>query len=313
MRTLKAILAGTLLIGLLFLTGPSRGAFPGSNGRISFARFNPSIGDFQIYVANPDGSHETQLTTLGSDISDWSPDGHRIAFDFFDPDGNSGNIGIINADGSGFVQLTHETNDAIVEPAWSPDGTRLAVGRPIGDHPHDICIISAATGAILSHVTANPFGWFDGEPRWSPDGQWIAFDRVKKGLNRTDLVTAFVVRADGTSLRQLASWGRQVQYPDWSPDGSRLVVTSRSEPGAPASIFTIRPDGSRLTLVVKSTGLAGFDHPRWSPDGTKIIFQGSPDPVNQPSGLWSVDADGANLTLVASGAFFPAWGTHPAQ
>lgn len=316
---LSVLALAALLVYLVTSAGSAYAAFPGSNGRITFARFNPAIGDFQIFAANPDGSHEIQLTTASSVISDWSPDGSKIAFDTFDPPGQaatSGNIATINPDGSGFVQLTHEQNDASVEPAWSPDGTRMAVGRPIGDHPHGIFIIDATKGAILSQVTANPYGWFDGEPRWSPDGQWIAFDRVKKGVRQTDLVAAFIVRSDGTGLRQLTSWGRQAQYPDWSPDGNKIVIMSRSEPSAPASIYTINPDGSGLTLVIKNTGIAGFDHPRWSPDGTKIIFRGSPDFRNVQPGLWTVDADGSNLTQVVGGQpspNFPAWGTHPLQ
>ncbi len=306
-----------LLVYMVYMVTSARSAyaaFPGSNGQITFSRFNPAIGDFQIFAANPDGSHEVQLTTAPSEISDWSPDGGKIAFDFFDA--TSGNIATINPDGSGFVQLTHQENDVIVEPAWSPDGTRLAVARPLGNHPHGIYIIDATTGAILSQVTANPYGWFDGEPRWSPDGQWIAFDRLKKGVRRTDLVAAFVVRSDGTGLRQLTSWGRQGQYPDWSPDGSKIVITSRSEPSAPASIYTINPDGSGLKLVVKNTGIAAFDLARWSPDGVKLIFQGSPDFHHIQPGLWTVDADGSNLTQIISGPpnpFFPAWGTHPLQ
>jgi Tol biopolymer transport system component len=309
------VLALTSLLVYRFTSaGSAYAAFPGSNGRITFARFNPSIGDFQIFAANPDGSHEIQLTTAPSEISDWSPDGSKIAFDIFDA--TSGNIATINPDGSGFTQLTHEQNDVSVEPAWSPDGTRMAVARPIGDHAHGIFIIDATTGAILSQVTANPYGWFDGEPRWSPDGQWIAFDRVKKGVLRTDLVAAFIVRSDGTGLRQLTSWGTQGQYPDWSPDGSKIVITSRSEPSAPASIYTINPDGSRLTLVIKNVGMAGFNHPRWSPDGTKLVFQGSPDFRHIQPGLWTVDVDGTNLTEIVSGPLnpsFPAWGTYPPQ
>jgi Tol biopolymer transport system component len=295
--------------------GSAYAAFPGSNGRITFARFNPAIGDFSIFAANPDGSHETQVTTFPSVISDWSPDGSKIAFDF-PSDATSGNIATINPDGSGFVQITHEQNDVIVEPAWSPDGTRMAVARPIGDHPHGIFIIDATTGAILSQVTANPYGWFDGEPRWSPDGQWIAFDRVKKSLRHIDLGAAFIVRSDGTGLRQLTSFGMQGGNPDWSPDGSKIVFTSRTEYPAKTSIYTIKPDGSGLTLVIKDVSMGFFDWPRWSPDGTKLIFQGSPDLRHTSFGLWTVDTDGSNLTEIISGPpnpNFAAWGTYPQQ
>jgi len=313
---LFALALTALVVYRVTSAGSAYAAFPGSNGRITFARFNPAIGDLTIFAANPDGSHETQLTTVPSAISDWSPDGSKIAFDFAS-DATSANIATINPDGSGFVQLTHEQNDVIVEPAWSPDGTRMAIARPIGDHPHGIFIIDATTGAILSQVTANPYGWFDGEPRWSPDGQWIAFDRLKKGLHRTDLVAIFIVRSDGTGLRQLTPWGRQGANPDWSPDGSKIVFTMGSAFPSPVSINTINPDGSGLmTLVIKNVSMARFENPRWSPDGTKLIFQGSPDFRHIQPGLWTVDADGSNLTEIITGPpnpSFPAWGTHPQQ
>ncbi len=108
---------------------PALATFPGPNGRITFDRFNPAIGDDQLFAANPDGSHEIQLTTVPSETSDWSPDGTRIAFNFFD--GQTVQISTMNPDGTGVVQLTHEENFFHGEPAWSPDGARLARRTPL--------------------------------------------------------------------------------------------------------------------------------------------------------------------------------------
>jgi len=294
---------------------PAHGTFPGTNGQITYGRFNSTIGDFQIFVANPDGSHEVQLTTVPSEVSDWSPDGSRIAFDFFD--GQTVQIATIKPGQTGFTQLTFQENVFHGEPAWSPDGTKIAIDSDAGNHPagEGIYIIDASTGTVLSRITANPFGWFDEQPRWSPDGQQIAFTRVKQVLRRSEVMAVFLVRADGTGLRQLTQWGLNAAYPDWSPDGQTISFQTYAAHSGPSSIFTIHPDGSGLTALVRTTGDASFFQARWSPDGTKLIFAGSPDFRKTGNALWTVDANGSNLTQTAiSGALsFPAWGTHPLQ
>jgi Tol biopolymer transport system component len=289
-----------------------RATFPGINGRITFGRFNPAIGDFQIFAADPDGSNEIQLTTVPSETSDWSPDGSRIAFDFFD--GTTVQIATMNADGTGVVQLTSD-NGFHGEPAWSPDGARLAFDSDAGNHPagEGIYVMDAATGIVLSRVTANPFGWFDQQPQWSPDGGWIAFQRVRKINAGTGVTALFLVRPDGTGLQQLTQWGLNASNPDWSPDGTMIVFKGKNEVPAPASIWTIHPDGSGLTALVKATGQVDFFEPKWSPDGTKLIVAGRLL-SSQTASLWTLDADGSNLTKIATitGRIrFPDWGTHP--
>ena len=88
---LVAVIAAAVVSGVP--TRTVRAAFPGTNGQISFTLFNPAIGSGQIWVSNPDGSKQVQVTTLPSAFSDWSPDGSKIAFDFFD--GQTNQIGTI--------------------------------------------------------------------------------------------------------------------------------------------------------------------------------------------------------------------------
>src|SRR3982074_1602858 len=89
---------------LLLTTLPAHATFPGKNGRIAFGRYDPTIGDFDLYTANPDGSDVRQLTRVPSFMSDWSADGTRIAFDFFDPGGNE-QVATINPDGTDLKQI----------------------------------------------------------------------------------------------------------------------------------------------------------------------------------------------------------------
>src|SRR5215831_12837618 len=74
----------TLLIGLLAIAAISASAAaspPGFNGQITFARFNPDLGDTQVYVVNPDGSGQrlVQAPTDTGECPKWFPDGAHIA------------------------------------------------------------------------------------------------------------------------------------------------------------------------------------------------------------------------------------------
>jgi Tol biopolymer transport system component len=329
--------AFVLLVSVAFLiyiaTPPEtvHAAFPGTNGQITFGLFNPNIGDTQLWVSNPDGSKQLQLTSAPSENSDWSADGQRIAYDFFD--GQTVQIATIKPDGTGFVQLTTAENVFHGEPAWSPgSGTEIAIESDAGNFPagDGIYLIDSSTGAVLSRVTTNPFKSIDQNPRWSPNGEWIVFTRFKvsaiipRNFHAPGGVSAlFLVHPDGTGLRQLTKWGLSADHPDWSPDGSTIVFVNSEALPIASDLYTIHPDGSGLTLIVNSGVLqrgGALGHPRWSPDGTKIIFDGSfggGGVVSAQRGLWTVNPDGSDLTAISafSGifAFFPAWGTHPLQ
>jgi len=93
------------LAGLATTAVPAAAAFPGENGRISFA--SNQSGSSQIYTMNAGGRDLIQLTFApgNSVISDWSPDGQRIAFD----SDRAGGVEVftMRSDGSDVRQLTH--------------------------------------------------------------------------------------------------------------------------------------------------------------------------------------------------------------
>src|SRR5262245_45239326 len=47
----------------------------------------PAVGAYDLFTANPDGSHVLQATRVPSYCTEWSPDGTRIAFTLIEPDG----------------------------------------------------------------------------------------------------------------------------------------------------------------------------------------------------------------------------------
>jgi Tol biopolymer transport system component len=123
-RTLSAATAVFTLAVLT--TGTAQANFSGRNGQITFQRFDSR---WQIWVADPDLSHQRQITSDPSDnaFPTWSPDGSRIAFqsDRTDPDPNDDveiqDIFTMRPDGTDVRKITDSVGDS-EKPSWSPDG-----------------------------------------------------------------------------------------------------------------------------------------------------------------------------------------------
>jgi dipeptidyl aminopeptidase/acylaminoacyl peptidase len=95
----------------------------------------------------------------------------------------------------------------------------------------------------------------------SPDGERVAFHA---SIPQEDL---FVVRKDGSDLRQLTNDGFRDRHPRWSPDGSRILF--QSDRSGRLEFWSIQADGSRLEPVTRTTGESP-SYPIWSPDGRRI-------------------------------------------
>jgi Tol biopolymer transport system component len=152
-----------------------------------------------------------------------SPDGATIAF-ARPPITTSGNSVIALADmASGQVtELASTASTASTAsygadaPRWSPDGTRLIFTREVGgSQPGGGLFMVDVDGTDLHQFV--PMELYAILPRWSPDGSLIAFESL--AAERQDI---FVVRPDGTGLRQVTSDG--YAWPAWTADG-RLVST----------------------------------------------------------------------------------------
>ncbi|PYX07696.1 MAG: hypothetical protein DMG88_13510 [Acidobacteria bacterium] len=308
LRRLIPLATITMLVaGVLMLVGPAGATVPGANGLILWARFNPDLGDDDIYIANPDGTNEHRVWGP-SECPRWSPDGDRILLP---------GITIINWDGSNPVFFSSATTQNFGCAIWSADGSRVAFESWDDTDPNfvpGIFSIRSSDGGDLKRLTASPFGSHDIPGDYSPDGTKLAFLRGP-ALNRKNLGAVFIANADGTNARQITPWGLRVGdfAPRWSPDGSRLVFVANH------SLFLVNPDGSRLRELFQDTGGNLDLAPAWSPDGSKIIFvrivfMGR----SFQRSLYTINADGTGLTPIigphTSGPVGgPDWGVHPLQ
>lgn len=205
-------------------------------------------------------------------------------------------IYVMNADGSGQRRLTFNPRGA-GEPSWSPDGSYIVFQRRWQD------ATQRWWGGIF-RVRPDGFGEtcidsiadaFQVSPRVSPDGSKIAFCQI--GVD-TGTVEVWVMNADGSAPVNLTPDPAWSNYPDWSPDGTRIVY-ARQTASLPSRIYTMKSDGSDTVRVVE-TGVANSfqTEPRWSPDGSKIAYVDNRGSLDQLSWIYVVHADGSNVAPV---------------
>ena len=198
----------------------------GPAGRIAFGRVT-RYDDFYgavtaLYAIDPDGSHLAQLTDGESAFPAWSPDGSRLAFTLRQPDG-SWQIARVAADGTDRRTLTSGPGVSEV-PSWSPDGTWIAYdyapSLPVDDSFHTVLYRMDADGSH-QQLLGDP-ATFDVEPRISPDGSQVLFERLTfPGGNEHN---ALMVRdLKSGAERTIAAAGDAVEHGNWSPDGKWIV------------------------------------------------------------------------------------------
>lgn len=205
-------------------------------------------------------------------------------------------VWIARRDGSEARRLTDhwEIDD---QPAWSPDGTRLAFRSWRAGGEGDIWVMNA-DGSGLRNLTPDPLPGVTDEmrPAWSPDGSRIAFVS-----NRGGDVDIWTMRADGTDFRRVTSSPDYDTEPTWSPDG-RWIAFRRSAPVVGSDLMVVAATGGEPRRLA----LAGEQRqPSWSPDGSLIAFVYQPAFNRGQPEIQTVRPDGTGLR---TRTVDPAWG-----
>jgi TolB protein len=189
-----------------------------------------------------------------------------------------------NPDGSGLIALTSNSVDDI-DPAWSPDGTKIAFARFNGS-VYEIWTMNANGSGQTAVVQQSKSVT---HPTWSPAGNKLVFQYAFSASD--DDIWA----ADSTGLNsgvtQLATTTINERDPAWRPGASQIAFTKfNASSGNWDIMFMTYPAGTVTPFLAGAA--ASFGEPAWSPDGSKLAFQNGVSGVNDNIGRINADGTG---------------------
>ena len=191
-----------------------------------------------------------QSGIFASRIAYITKSGKRYALQVADADGHS-------------PQTVVSSNEPLISPSWSPDGTKLAYvsfekKKPI------IYVQSLTSGSreILANYKGN-----NSAPAWSPDGSKLAIV-LTYGANSQ----IYTISSSGGGLKQITKSSAIDTEPAFSPDGSMIYFSS--DRGGKPQIYKVPADGGSAGSNPSRVTFEGNYNvsPRFSPDGKSLAY-----------------------------------------
>ncbi|MFC3108234.1 Tol-Pal system beta propeller repeat protein TolB [Undibacterium arcticum] len=165
---------------------------------------------------------------------------------------------VADADGEG-TQVALRSNEPIISPAWSPDGTKVAYVSFEAKKP----VVYVQDLVTRQRIVVANYKGSNSAPSWSPDGSKLAV-----ALSRDGLTQSYVINADGSGLRRLTHTAGIDTEPQFSADGQSIYFTS-DRSGGP-QIYKMSANGGDAQRVTFN-GSYNIS-PRVAPDGKSLAF-----------------------------------------
>lgn len=279
----------------------------GAVARVEFAV------DDTLVASVTSAPYEWYVTTLGLD----STRTHKITATAFDDKGRSASaLATVSIRSRRYRQLTNSGGTArSVEPAWNPFGSEIAFARQatLLGSPKNVYVVSASGGVPtpISNSTQQ-----DGNPSYSPDGGWVAFES-----NRTVSYQIYAVNRGSLETIPLTTVGANQRRPTWGPSegvDSWIAYESDRSGGDDLYMMKVTVDADTVRIITPNAPLGVRDipadshvaddfAPAWSHVGTLAINSNRNGPftvtiVDPFMPQTPVSVLGTNLSLVESEA-----------
>ena len=289
-------------LGVLLVLGILSAAFAKAPVTAKIAFTSNRDGNPEIYIMNPDGSEQTNLTQHNAvDYSPaWSPTGEQILF-VSDRHGTR-DLYLMNSDGTNVRKVFNKLVGR-QHPTWSPDGKQFAYHR----FNKLVIYIASSDGKNDKKLTNGLW------PVWSPDGTEIAFvadekfaiiaDRVLQVENSKIQIINLQTNVEETLLPE----EKLMLGPAWSPNGTKIAFSwvnpdalpiAGKDIGDTEAIYIVNRDGSGLKQIVDADDTAA-SNPIWAPQGNELVYEKK---VFEDKHLFKIDlSDGASKQLTHKG------------
>lgn len=243
----------------------------------------------------------------------YNPAGNRLAFTSIGGNGLQ-YIYSISTSGGSLVLLTQtdndedETDEGGKQPAWSPDGTDIAMVARRGGGSQSLYLIDPSQGTRVREVkiTDDTIVGADAQPSWAPNSGSLVYVSNKGG---TGHYTIWTVQRNGTGAAELFDPGTDAQWPVYSPDGTKIAFQlGIGRSGGPNTDILILDVATLTTTNLTETSSFRDEAPSWSPDGAEIAFHSN---RSGDFDIWSTNADGTGvptaLTADTRSDGWPVW------
>lgn len=253
-------------------------------------------GNSEIYIMNPDGSEQRNLTQHRASDSDpvWAPTGDQILF-VSDRAGTK-DLYLMNADGTN-VRKVFRRLVGREHPTWSPDGKQIAYHRF-----NKLSIYIASSDGKDDEKLVDGL-W----PAWAPNDSEITFIAdenfaiIGDGRLRAENPRIQIIHLQ-TSVEETLLPGKFLMFsPAWAPDSTQIGFSwvnldaipvedllAGKNAGDTMGIYVVNRDGSGLKEIVAGDDGAAFN-PTWSPRGDELIYD---KPIREVRQLFKIASGG---------------------
>jgi Tol biopolymer transport system component len=232
----------------------------------------------------------------------WSPDSKQIVFANTDPEGGTSFLQIAPINARVARDLTENSGQTDLDPAWSPDGRLVAFSsnREYQGTTNRRIWMVAPDGSALTALTPNLEAGTDSvTPSWSPTSRTLAYiqTRTPPGQPSSTRITSLcfldLERPEPVCPLELSAKGT-TEPPVWSPDGRRIIFATGDEISNDLWLFDVN-DSWNFHVNLK-TGF--FYSLTWSPDSSALSYMEKTGEMSRAS----------HLLVLVEGGPFDYWG-----